>query len=153
MKNRRFWCRAVLTVATVQFVWICIRQEPAAPSAHFPTARSVNGGCDLRDDSAPPSELASAIERINSQPTLLQQSFQRDFVDIDGAAALDIVKIVYRLAADFPVCLAGKVRSLFTVSRSPECGYSGFHSFQCCCVFYCVVMVVAVSLAPTAVDL
>ena len=70
-----------------------------------------------------------------------------------SAAALDIVKIVYRLAADFPVCLAGKIRSLFTVSRSPECGYSGFHSFQCCCVFYCVVMVVAVSLAPTAVDL
>ena len=113
MKNRRFWCRAVLTVATVQFVWICIRQEPAAPSAHFPTARSVNGGCDLRDDSAPPSELASAIERINSQPKLLQQSFQRDFVDIDGAAALGHALAVCTIAVF--------LRKTVTHARSDSC--------------------------------
>ena len=102
MRNRRFWCRALLTVATVQFIWSCIHRDSPVPSAHFSAARSlVNGGCDLRDDSALPSELASTIERIVSQPTLLQQPFQRDFVDIDGDVTLGHTLAVCTIAV-FP---------------------------------------------------
>lgn len=54
--------------------------------------------------------IRKCLSRNELQVTLTLQQLQ--------CCALDIVKIVYRLAADFPVCLAGKIRSLFTVPES-----------------------------------
>lgn len=62
--------------------------------------------------------IRKCLSRNELQVTLTLQQLQCCWRQKGTSAALDIVKTVYRLAADFPVCLAGKIRSLLTVPES-----------------------------------